>query len=104
MCDAYKKTTDALGEASGTTSEDPTVKYMIAINIRLAIQANANYLREALSENPAISPELAETFRDMASSYDEILMAQLAGAPRESFDSINAELDKTDAEATEACK
>ena len=104
MCEAYTKTTDALEEASGTTSEDPNVKYMIAVNIRLAIHANASYLREALLANPATPPELAQIFHNIASSYDEILMAQLAGTPAESFDRMNADLDKADADATEACK
>lgn len=104
VCDAYTKVRDAITTAGGQNSDDPDTRFIIAINARLAIHANASYLRQALADNPALPQEIARIFREMASAYDEILMGQLAAAPSDSFGEVNAKLDATDAEAAEACK
>jgi hypothetical protein len=104
VCDSYRKVREAITAAGGQTSEDPNVRFIIAVNARLAIHSNSSYLRQSLADNPALPPESARIFRDMAAAYDEILMGQLAGAPSDSFKEVNAKLDGTDVEAVEACK
>jgi hypothetical protein len=104
MCGAYDQVRAAITTAGGQTSDDPNVRFIIAVNARLAIDANARYLRQSLADNPALAPATAQIFRDMAAAYDEILLGQLAGVPSNSFDEVNAKLDGTDAQAVEACK
>jgi hypothetical protein len=93
-----------MSTAGGQTSDDPNVRFIIAVNARLTIHANSSFLRQALVENPALPEETARIFRDMASAYDEILMGQLSDAPTDSFESVNAKLDSTDVEAEEVCR
>jgi hypothetical protein len=104
MCSAYDKIYNALKGAGSQTSDDPTLKFIIAVNIRLATVANSNYLTKALAENPATPTDLANTFRDMTSAYDELVLAQLANAPKEDLDPLNAKLDNADSAAYQACK
>lgn len=104
MCDAYQKARKAISEAGRQSSDDPNVQFTIAVNARLAIQANISFLRQAVADKPALPADIAQVFNNMASAYEDILMAQLAGAPANSFGEMNATLDGTDADAVEACK
>lgn len=103
ICVAYQKTSNALSKSASQVSEDPNVKYMLSLNTRLTIHANASYLRTAIANNPALDPEAAKIFDDMSSAYDDILMAQLADAPAESYEEVNAKLDDADARAADLC-
>jgi hypothetical protein len=104
MCEAYERARNALNGAGGQTSDDPILTYFIAVNTRLAIGSNAAYLRRAMLENPALDPSIAELFRRMAATYDDILMNQLAEAPAEANAELNKTLDQADLEASGACQ
>ena len=103
LCAAYQKTSNALTKSASQFSEDPNVKYMLSLNTRLTIHANASYLRTAVANNPALDSGAAKIFDEMSSAYDDILMAQLADAPAESFEEVNAKLDDADARAADLC-
>ncbi|AQA03651.1 hypothetical protein BVC93_15885 [Mycobacterium sp. MS1601] len=104
ICDTYRKTSKALTTAGGRTSDDPNAKFIIAVNTRLTLLANSSFLRQTLTEYPALPADKARIFREMASAYEDILLGQLADAPTESFQEANGNLDAADAEAAEVCE
>lgn len=72
MCAAHKQTATAISTAGSARSDDPNVKFTIAVNARLAILANANLLWQTLSANPQLPPEVTKVFSDMADAYSGI--------------------------------
>jgi hypothetical protein len=104
MCAAYDKVYAALAGSGGQSSTDPNIQLVIALNTRLATHVNSDYLRQALAQNPATTPDLAGTFRKMASAYDEIVLGQLAGSQTADLQQFNDQLDAADTEAKKACK
>jgi hypothetical protein len=104
MCAVYDKIYAAITNAGGQNSDDPTMKFVIAVDIRLATHVNSDYIRQMLGQNAATPPDLAHAFREMRSAYDEINLAQLANAPKEQLESASAKLDSADATVYESCE
>ena len=104
MCSAYDKVYAALSGAGGQSSNDPNVQLTIAVNTRLAAHVNSEYIRQSLIQNPATPSDLAESFGKMASAYDDIVLAQLAGAQSADLEPFNTKLDAAASDVTKACK
>lgn len=104
MCSVYDKIYAAITYSGGQRSDDPTLQKIISVNTRLATHVNSDYIRQMLAQNPATSPDLVSAFRDMTSAYDEIVLAQLANAPKEQLQSTNKKLDAADTTVYQACK
>jgi hypothetical protein len=104
LCSARNKAFEALKGSGGQHSDDPTSAFIITVNTRLAIHESTDYLRHARYANPAAPPDLAANIEDLASVYEEMLLAQLASAPTDELNALNAKLDTADSKIVEACK
>ncbi|MCV7228289.1 hypothetical protein [Mycolicibacterium komossense] len=104
LCDSYHKMFRSVNGAGGQTSDDPVLQQVYAINIRLATHVASDFMYDKLRENPAGSPQLASDLRDLANAYNEVLMAQLADAPKTELDPLYSNIDSADAKLVEACK
>jgi hypothetical protein len=104
VCAVRDKAFNALKGSGGQHSDDPMSAFIITVNTRLAIHVSSDDLTQALHDNPATPPELTTLIGNLASVYERMVLAQLAGAPSSELDSLNSDLDSADTKAVEACK
>jgi hypothetical protein len=69
MCAARDLVNRATETAGGQTSDDPTLKVVIAVNIRVGATASADYFLAILNEYPATQSDLAAAVRETALAY-----------------------------------
>ncbi len=93
LCDAYNDMHEAIRNAGGFTSEDPNQKYMIALNTRLAFNTAADHLLAAAARNPEGPSELLSAARNLAYSYQKVVLAQTAQASADALDHLYTESD-----------
>jgi hypothetical protein len=94
-----------VNQAAGTkTSDDPTLKYSIAINIRLAGTAMADYMLAVLDANPATPDDFADSVRQFAMASEETSLLQMADGTEAELDVVYKKLDAAEAKVAEACK
>jgi hypothetical protein len=104
VCGARDKAFGALKGAAKQKSDDPNLQMTLVVNTRLAEFISSSYLINTLDKNPATKLDLAKTIRDVATAYDDIVLAQLANASDSDLAPLNASLDSADAKVVEACK
>ncbi len=104
LCDAYDTIYRSLEQAGTTTSEDPNQKYMIALNTRLAFNTSADFLLGELSRYPATPADLQSAVRKAALSYQNMVLKQIANAPKDELDAAYSEVDSGHADLKTACK
>lgn len=104
LCDAYAETNRAIQHAGGFTSEDPNQKYMLSMNVRLTFSTSAAYLFTVAKDHSAGPPELLDSIRHIATTYQRVVLAQTAEAPKEELDAIYGEIGSTDRLIEAACK
>lgn len=93
LCDAYHATDRALTDAGSLSSEDQNQKFMISLNIRVAFTAGADHLLTAADQNPAAPPDLLKASRDLAFSYQKIVLAQTASDTHDALVPLYDEAD-----------
>lgn len=104
MCDAYDRTLKAIAGTSGSQSEtDPIKAFIMTVNTRFSFHITAEYFLSQLERNPATPQDLAENFRKLAASYDELLLAQLANTPQDQLDPIYQRTEMADNKVVQAC-
>jgi hypothetical protein len=104
MCAAFDKATKAVAGAGSQTSDDPATKVLISVNTRLAFHVMTDYFRSELAQNPAAPPELVNAFRNSISAYEDMVLTQLANAPKDELDAVYAKTTASDEAMVEACK
>lgn len=104
VCEAHKLVDQATAVAGGETSEDPVVDFAIAINIRTTASLGAAYYFRALEEHPATPANLAEPVRELASTYQELLLLQIGKAPKEQLDTYYSRINSLDPKVIQACE
>jgi hypothetical protein len=104
MCDAYDSAYKASANAGGQTSDDPTLKFVIAVNTRLATQFAANYLAKTLDQNPPTPSSLTGQIREIVALYDQIVLGQLSGTSNADLRPTYDKLDATGAQIAQACQ
>jgi hypothetical protein len=104
ICDAHDLVNRASAYAGTQKSEDPTLEFIISVNIRLSGTAQGDYLLAVADKYPATSPPLDESVRELGLALQETTLLQLANAPQNELDTIYAKLDAADAKVVEACK
>jgi hypothetical protein len=104
LCDAHHKIFRSVDGAGSQSSDDPILKQIFAVNIRLATHVAAAYLQEELAENPASSLSLATDISELTAAYNDVLMAQLANAPKSELDAIYSRIDVADATLVDKCR
>jgi hypothetical protein len=104
LCAAHDLVTRATQAAGSQTSDDPTVKFLFAVNGRVGAINSADYFLATLDQYPATAQDLATAVRATALAYQETNLLHLANAPKEEIDAVYAKLDSADAKFVEACK
>jgi hypothetical protein len=104
LCAAHDLVTRATQAAGSQTSDDPTVKFLFAVNGRVGAISSANYFLATLDQYPATAQDLASAVQATALAYQETNLLHLANAPKEEIDVVYAKLDSADAKFVEACK
>ncbi len=104
MCDAYTIAARAVEGAGGQSSEEPSLKYGMVVNTRLAFHVMTDYFRSKLAENPAAPPDMTEDFRELIAAYDDMILTQLANASSQELQSVYARTESADAAVVAACK
>jgi hypothetical protein len=104
MCKAHEKVSRATEAAGSEKSDDRLTKFAIALSIRVTATLSADYLFRKLDENPATPLDMAENIRELASTYQELLLAQIGNATSEELDVIYQRIDGVDPAIVEACK
>jgi hypothetical protein len=104
VCAAHDLANRATGTAGGQSGDDPTLKFVIAVNIRIGAVASADYFLSTLNQNPATPADLAAAARHTAMAYQETTLLHLALAPKKNeTDVVYAKLNAADAEFVKAC-
>lgn len=95
VCEAQQEVERALTAATNQPEEkDPKNKLVVAVNVRLALYAGADYLSRTMTDHPAAPADVTDRVNDLADTYRRIAIRQLADAqPTELtplFDDITA--------------
>jgi hypothetical protein len=104
VCEAYDRALSAVAGAAKQKSADPNLQFIDVVNARLAFDVSTDYFRSQLSENPALSPELATAFRNLSTAYNELVLAQISNSSKEDLDEAYRKTDATDHIVVAACK
>ncbi|GAA1674266.1 hypothetical protein MMUR_13790 [Mycolicibacterium murale] len=104
VCEARLLVNEAGDVSGGKTSDDPDMRFAIAINIRVAGTLSGDYLATVLEQNPATPEDLASSVQKLIAAYSKITLLQLADASQERLEPIYEELDSSDAEVAQECE
>lgn len=103
-CSAYDKAFKAVTTAGGQISDDPSSKFIISVNVRLATQVASSYLTKTITQNPATPVDLATNIRDISSIWEDIVLAQLAGSQNDELAPVYDKLEAANSKIKLACK
>jgi hypothetical protein len=78
VCEAFSKGVRSFQIAGNRKVDSAPEALPIAVNTRLAEVAVSNYLINSVVENPPVPTELKELIQQLAHSYQDIALAQLA--------------------------
>jgi hypothetical protein len=100
--------TDSVKSALTAATHQPEAKesgnqLLIAINIRLAEYAGADYLSQQLAANPAAPQSVADPAGGLVASLRRLAIGQLSDAPAESLQHITTEIGSLTDQITKAC-
>jgi hypothetical protein len=104
ICEAHEFVNRATQTAGSQTSDDPSLRASISLNIRIGSTLSANYLLAKLDQYPATPAELADSARALAMAYQETTLSHLSDAPESELNNVYERLDSTDAKVIQACK
>lgn len=103
ICDARDLVTRATQRAGSQTSDDPTVSFIIAVNVRLGAAVSADYISRVAAENPAAPQEIVDAVQDLATAYQETTLLHLSEATDEELDVVYERLDTAGSTVNEIC-
>ncbi|OBF19413.1 hypothetical protein [Mycobacterium sp. ACS4331] len=104
MCEAWDATYASMTTSGAKSSTDPTVAYIIGIQVQLAFHASGDYLQTKLQLHPATASELADAVTQLASSYHRIVLLRLADAPESDIDQIKEKMDAAETAVRRQCE
>lgn len=103
VCEAFERAVKTLEIAGRRTADDRVEAGVVAVNTRLALASVNSYLNSVLQANPATPADLVGSTRDLADSYQEIELAQLADATKEEVATTAEATDATAAKIKKQC-
>jgi hypothetical protein len=98
------RVSDATEAAGNQTGDDQLTRFAAALGIRTTASLAADYLFRKLEENPAAPQQLSTAIFDLAATYQDLLLLQVANAPSAELEPLYQEIDRLDPEIVEACK
>lgn len=104
MCAAHTLIDRATRTAASRTSDDPNVRGLLSLNVRVGATVSATYLRATVDQNPAAPQDLIEAVEDVAISFNNGTLLQISEASQPELDEVFARLDAADLRVTRACE
>lgn len=104
LCAAHALVDRATRAAASRTSDDPSIRGLLSLNVRIGATVSAAFLRATLDRNPAAPPDLADAISDVAIEFNNGTLLQIAEAPQPELDLVFKRLDAADAKAERACE
>jgi len=103
VCNAHSLIDRATDRAASQTSDEPEIRGLLSLNVRIGAIISSNYIVETVAKFPATPQDLVVAARDLALAYNRTTLLQIAEASdaelREAYDA----LDAADAKVIEAC-
>lgn len=104
VCSAQGEVRQALTAATHQPeATEPGNTLLIAVNIRLAEYAGADYLSQRLADNPAAPTAVTEPVRDLVYALRRLAIAQLGDAPADTLQPITDQIGTLTDEVAKAC-
>ncbi len=103
MCAAWDTVYEAIFNTAKKTSPDDTLTFALGIENELAFHAAGDYLMSELSRNPAYPEKSASSFRELARTYHEVVLAQLADAPEPQIEAIKDRMGSAERGVRDGC-
>ena len=104
VCSAKDVVTQALNAATNQPeAKVPGNTLLVAVNIRLAEYASADYLAQQLAVHPAAPRAVTDPARGLIDALRRLAMGQLGDEPRDSLQPITGEIGSLTDEITKAC-
>ena len=104
LCDAYANSYKAVKAAGNVTSEDPNLRYMFALNTRLALNTAADHLLSEVDKNQAAPSRLLVVTTTLAYTYHEFLLSVFAEDSTEGREPISDKMDTLEASIKRECE
>jgi hypothetical protein len=104
VCDAFLESSHAINVTTSARNDDPVQKVLISLNGRLAFQAGASHLFRVVTDNPSTPPELARNTRELATAFEEFVIARLSDKPEPEVEPLTHKMDAVDSEIRNVCK
>ncbi|MCV7108157.1 hypothetical protein [Mycolicibacterium chitae] len=92
VCGAWDAAYNAIQTAASRTSNDETIAFILAVEVKLAFHASGDYIESALRDHSATENDLAEAARQLSSAYHRAILFQLADEPSNKVDEIKSEI------------
>lgn len=104
VCAAQRAVTQALKAATNQPeAKEPGNTLLIAVNIRLAEFAGADYLEQQIAAHPAAPSAVTEPASGVVDALRRLAIGQLGDVPRESLQPITAEINTLTEKVEKAC-
>lgn len=105
VCSAHASVKQALTAATRQPeAKQPGNTLLIAINIRLAEYASADYLADKLAAYPATPRAVTDPMGGLVDALRRLAIGQLGDAPAESLQPITEQIGSLTDEVTKACE
>lgn len=104
VCEAHSLIDRATRSAASRTSDDPNVRGLLSLNVRLGATVSAAYLRATVDQNPAAPQDLLDAVEELALTFNNGTLLQISEASQAELDEVFARLDQADAKVTRACQ
>lgn len=104
VCSAHAAVKDALTAATHQPeAKEPGNNLLIAVNIRLAEYASADYLSQQLAAYPATPKEISDPASGLVATLRRLAMGQLGDAPADKLQPLTEQIGSLTDDVTKAC-
>jgi hypothetical protein len=105
VCSAKDAVTAALSAATKQPeAKEPGNTLLVAVNIRLAEYAGADYLAQQIAAHPAAPRSVTDPAGGLVDALRRLAMGQLGDAPRDTLQPITGEIGSLTDSVTKACE
>ena len=85
-------------------SVNPADSFAVAVNTRLAIHAGGDYLLVKLDTNPAAPNELANSVKELAVTYQNIVLDQIGDTAQPELDAAYQTAEQLGTDTRQTCR
>jgi hypothetical protein len=103
VCGDYRKAVRSFQIAGNRTVDNPADKLAVAVNTRLAEVAAGNYMNNSIDSNAAAPEDLKNLIRQLARTYQDIALTQLAEGTQADVEPFGDSADKVILDINKIC-